>query len=139
MKIRILIIALLALLLIPTVAYGSTYSRAKTREIVTEAGHYYHLSNSAIKWLKNAAIDIIYTGHHESGGSTSCRSGSCVGIFQFNTSWHLTGDLKKLRKRRHILGDWRKSGVLSIYRFVRVYRDGGKHAIRKHWKATLGR
>ena len=126
--------------MIPTIAYGETYSRTKTRSIVTEAAQYYHLSKTATIWLKNAAIDIIYTGRHESSGSTSAGKGhSCVGILQFNRSWHLTIALTKLKKRLHIHGDWRLSGKLSLYRFVKSYKDGGKAAIRRHWKATLGR
>lgn len=140
MKVRILVIVLLALIMMPAVAYGKTYSRATTRIVITEAAHYYHLSKASTTWLKNAAIDIIYTGRHESSGSTTAGKGhSCVGILQFDRSWHLTKALTKLKSRLHIHGDWRLSGKLSLYRFVKSYKDGGKAAIRRHWKATLGR
>lgn len=141
MKKRILIATLMiCLMMIPSVAFGVTYSRAKTRTIVGQAASYYHLSKSATNWLKNAAIDIIYTGRHESGGSTSAGKGhSCVGILQFDSGWRLSASLKRMKKHLHIHGDWRLSGTMSLYRFVKSYKDGGKAAIHRHWKATLGR
>lgn len=136
MKVRILILALLVLIMIPTVAQAETYSRAKTRHIVADAAWYYHLNLSERIWLENAAIDIIYIGHHESGGNTSAgKAHECVGILQFNSGWHFN-----LHERRYtMMHNTRLSGYASLYRFARVMRDGGKAAIRRHWSATLGR
>lgn len=140
MKSRFIFLVVLVFVMIPTIAQAEVYSRAKTRTIVADACRYYHRSKADTAWLQKTAIDIVYTGRHESGGSTRAGIGhECVGILQFDSGWHLTKSLTRLKARLHIRGPWRESGKLSLYRFVKSYKDGGKAAIRRHWKATLGR
>jgi hypothetical protein len=133
-------ITLVILLTTCSIAQAATYSRAKTRAIVTEAGRYYGLSRSERIWLKRAAIDIIYDGAHESsGGALTGLRKSCKGILQYDGGWNQVASVRRHGKHHnHRNGDWRLCGDCSLWRFVRTYDVGGKAAIRKHWKATLG-
>ena len=136
---NLLALALLLALVLPTTASAVTYSKARTRRIVAKYARSYDFGPKRTRWIKRAAIDIIYgPGAHESSGSTGCTTGSCVGIVQFDGGWHASSYEKRLARRAHVR-DWRRSGTASLHRFVRSYRDGGKSAIRTHWKATLGR
>jgi len=136
---KLIITALIALALfaIPTTAHAETWSKARTRKEVKAAAAHYKVPSA---WITDAAIDIIYEGAHESGGSTHAGKGrSCVGILQFNSSWHANKYEWKLSRAEGHTKDWRLSGRASIHRFVRVYRDGGKAAIKRHWRASYGR
>lgn len=134
----LIVTVLLAVLLAPTIA-SAHYTRAKTRKTIAEAGRYYHLKHRQIVWLQTSGIDIIYgPGAHESNGSERAGAGrACVGILQFNRSWGIGRYIPRHLHHRH--ADWRKCGKCSLYRFVLVYKQGGKPAIRRHWAATLGR
>ena len=142
MRKRLLLLVLLLVLLFPTSAHAATWKRARLRSEVAQACRFYHLSKSETRYLKRAAVDIVFDGAHESGGSTGARNGSCVGLFQFNSGWHSTRAIKRRAKREHHhhgSGGWRSCGQCATWRFVKVYKDGGKSAIRRHWAATLGR
>jgi len=121
------------------VASAGVWSKKRTKSVTTAVAKHYHIGKKGRAWLRRAVVDIVYTGAHESGGSTNCTTGSHVGIFQFNTSWHLTKWQKKLKKKMHFKRDWRRSGKLSIYRFVKVYQVAGKSKIKQHWVKTYGK
>lgn len=134
MNVRLLIITGV-LLAVAAPAHAETLSRSQVREIVTEAADHYHVKP---EWISNAAIDIIFDGVHESSGG--CHAGTrkhhaCIGIVSFSRSWHFSKYERSLTTHK----DPRLSGKASLYRFVRCYRDGGRKAIRKHWRASLGR
>ncbi len=138
----VLLLAIIAVMLIaftlPSEAFAETLSRTETRKLVTQAAKHHHLPASDRRWLRAAAVDIIYTGAHESGGSTHAGRG-CVGLLQFDRGWHANRTERRIARKAGHRADWRLSGRASIYRFVRVYKQGGKPAIRRHWAATLGR
>lgn len=149
-KALLLVSTVLALTLasVPTIAQAKahTWSQARVKQEVVEAGKFYHLSDAKITYLKGAAVDIIFAlpgkPAHESGGNYYATNGSCKGSFQFNSGWHLTKRLSKLAKKEHhhhYKGEWRYCPECSVYRFVKVYVDGGKPALYRHWKSTLGR
>ena len=133
----IVVLWLLAALLLPDSAHAETWSKDRTRREVRAAAAYYKVPS---KWITDAAIDIVYDGAHESSGCTHAGKGtSCVGLFQFNRSWHASKKEWRLARAEGHTKDWRLSGRASVYRFVRVYRDGGRAAIKRHWRATYGR
>lgn len=140
---RFMIALLLTLALSPALAHADThFTRTQTRRTVERAGHYYRLNHKEIRWLKWAAVAIIYTGAAESHGHTRTDYNGCRGILQFDGGWHSTKGIRKRARRwhhKHHAGDWRYCGTCSIYRFTKVYHDGGKAAIARHWAATLYR
>lgn len=74
-------------------------------------------------WVIAANRNIAY---RESGNRPGARSasGAYAGLHQWSSSWG------KLELR--LDGDW------SVYRFVKVYDEGGKSKIRQHWPSTVG-
>lgn len=123
-------------------AYAKPWSRDKVWATASDAAIYYKMSPSEVEWIADAAVDIVWDGAAESHGHKLTGSVSgCYGLFQFDPSWHLGKRLAKRARRadhNHKHG-WRGCRVCSTYRFVRVYRDGGKAAIERHWRATLYR
>lgn len=83
---------------------------------------HYGIPKAERAWVIGAGTHIAYG---ESRYNTKAKGGQHLGLFQFNRSWAGT-EAQKL------------SGKWSCYRFVRVYRDGGKAAVRQHWRATVG-
>jgi len=140
---RILRITAMALLLfsIATTAHAQAWTKNRLRAEISEAARYYHLSSSQEAYLRRAGVDIVFEGAHESSGAAHAHSGQHRGMWQFNRSWRLGKGLH-LRKQRdghtHSHG-WECCRECSTYRFVKVYKDGGKAALRRHWRATLGR
>lgn len=130
-------------------------TKAQTRSIVREACRAYHVPST---WLVPAIIDIAYTGVHpnildrlerrESDGDCHASNGPCQGFGQFfhdpvtSKGWHQNAADRRRAIReghKHDRHGWRHCGRCVIYRMVRCYRDGGKPAIRRHWRATLYR
>lgn len=142
---RKLILVLIALALFPTPAYAS-WSRDRYRQEVYNAARYYHLTAPEARYLQSAAIDIMFIlpgkpAHESSGGARVGSPGACYGPYQFNTGWHLGSVLERRAKRlghKHTHG-WRACRSCSTYRFVKVYKQGGRSALYRHWAATLGR
>lgn len=122
-------------------ATKKVWSKADTRFVARKACRRYKLTKAQTDAFVRAVIDIIYDGARESSGDTHCTYGQHAGIVQFNRSWHINSYEKKLLKKydKKHKRDWRKSGIVSIYRMVRSYRDGGMATLRRHWKATLNR
>lgn len=140
---RILRIVALTLLLlsIPATAHAKAWSKDRLRAEISEASRYYHLSASEERWLRKAGVDIVFVGAHESSGAKHAHSGQHRGMWQFSRSWNLGKGLhrrKKLDGHTHPDG-WECCRECSTYRFVKSYKDGGKTALRRHWRATLGR
>lgn len=123
-----------------SLARKRVFSKSDVRWVVGKAAKRYDLSASDTRWLKRAAIDIIFEGAHESGGDTHAgRKRECQGILQYNSGWGTIAYERRLLRKYERHTNWRLSGIVSLYRMARVMRDGGKPAIRRHWKATLGR
>lgn len=122
-------------------ATKKVWSKADTRFVARKACRHYKLTKAQTDAFVRAVIDIIYDGARESSGDTHCTYGQHAGIVQFNRGWSINAFEKRLLKKydRKHRKDWRKSGIVSIYRMVRSYRDGGMAALHQHWKATLGR
>lgn len=150
MKVR-LIALLLVLALVPTTAGAAptfeglarkrVFTKADTRWVIGKAAKHYRLSDSDTAWLKRAAVDIVYDGAHESGGSVHAGRGrNCQGIVQFNRGWRISKYERRLlgKYEPHHRNEWRMSGIVSLYRMARVMRDGGKAAVRRHWHSTYG-
>jgi len=122
------------MLLHPEVAEGMTRSQVRTD--LTAAAKWYHLSPFDTRWIVAKGIHIVFvghTGHGESNGHTATgHINGCYGLLQFGASW-----------KRHITiggrhyADFRKSGRASCFRFVRVYKVGGRRAIQRAWAATI--
>ena len=112
----------------PDTAFGYPVRVTRWTPTIRAAARYYHLTPSDTRWAVAKGLGII---DRESGGSSTARNGSCVGLFQFNAGW-----------KRHITiggrhyADFRKSGRASCFRFVRVYKVGGRRAIRRHWRVS---
>ena len=140
---RILTTLLLAALLLPSAAHAKSWDKARLRKEVRTAAKHYKLTKAETRWLERAAVDIVFRlpGKPRCESSGGWRVGSksgCYGIFQFNRAWKRPKAItKKLGISKRI--DWRQSPRASTWRFVKVYKDGGKAKIRQHWKATLGR
>lgn len=118
------------------------WSRTRLTQEVADAAKFYHLSTTQTRWIKRAALDVVFDGSYweSSGGWYSGEYGACKGIFQFNGGWSQTKAIARLAKRehhKHHNGNWRLCAHCSTYRFVKSYKDGGRNAIRKHWGATL--
>ncbi len=132
------IVLTIIVLFITTPAYAHT-SWTKTQlkaELIRASSHY----NVSPTWITKAGIDIVFIGCAESHGAYRARNGNCVGLFQFNSSWHQNkADIRRHQHHTYKTKDWRLCPECSVYRFVRCYRDGGKLAIARHWKSTLGR
>lgn len=145
---RRLTLTLILLLTIPTTAQARVFTKAETRRTVREAAHFYHVPS---RWIEDAAIDIIYTGVHphipdkdearESNGDEKAGARKrCKGLLAFDPRWNPTGKTKTLAKKHgHELKDWKLCGECSIYRMVKSYQMGGRAAIRRGWRSTLGR
>jgi hypothetical protein len=139
---RLTTIILAAALLFPSAAYGKSWTPERLRKEVRTAAKHYKLTKADTKWLERAAVDIVFEGRRESNGSWYARNGGHLGIFQFyrkdGEGWKRPKAIcKKLGISKDI--DWRKSPRASTWRFVKVYADGNKKAVRRHWKATLGK
>jgi len=113
------VVLLIVLLLFPTTAHAATWSKSKVSKTLTAACDHYGIKGSDKAWLVSKGVRIAY---RESTYRTHARNGSCLGLFQFNSGWGAAS--------KRLDGKW------SCYRFVRVYRDGGVSAIRRHWRAT---
>ena len=74
-------------------------------------------------WVLAANRNIVYRESGNRPGAQSA-SGEYAGLHQWSSSWG------KLEMR--LDGEW------SVYRFVKVYDDGGKAKIRQHWPSTVG-
>jgi hypothetical protein len=122
---------------LPTAAYGKTHhmTRAEVRVELKAAARFYHLSAAKTRWIVAKGIHIVFVGHTgygESNGNTNTghRNG-CYGLFQFGAGWKHNITLAGVHYR-----DFRSSGRGSIYRFVKVYKVGGRAKILQHWRAT---
>ena len=73
-------------------------------------------------WVLAANRNVAF---RESGNRPAAKSasGSYWGMHQWNDNW---------------ADDERVDGTWSVYRFVRVYAEGGKAKIRQHWEQTIG-
>ncbi len=147
-RIVILSVLLFTLFVNTTVATASSnhnhgksarWTNAKLSEQIGKAGKAYHLSSSDIKWLKNAGNQIVFVKRAESHGKYWAKNGSCWGLFQFNGNWKQNAKDKLRHKKYHKynVSNWRLCPQCATNRFVRVYKEGGKSAIARHWKATL--
>jgi hypothetical protein len=136
-----LLILITALLIIPATAHARTpWSKDRTTLEVRRACNRYGISRTGTAWLQRAAVDIIYTGAHESSGRWWAVGGQHRGILQFTPSWNQNRADKIRHARDHGWhSDWRYCPSCSIYRFARVYKEGGRAKIEQHWKATLYR
>lgn len=142
-------LAIALLLLFPSGVHAKTWSRKQLRQEVKAAAKHYRLSKADTQWLERASVDIVYVGAHESSGAWKAGSpGGCYGIFQFQprrringrwTGWRRPKAVMRHLHHHHKGNSWRACAKCATWRFVKSYRDGGKAAIRKHWKATLGR
>lgn len=84
--------------------------------------------------------EIINIIAHESGGNPRARNGSCVGLLQFNSGWrhnYTSSYYKKHRINGRDYRDDRLSPYWSIYRIVKVYKEGGDRYVARHWRATI--
>jgi len=126
-------------------AKKTRYSPNDVRLVVAAAAKYYKLSAADTAWLKSAVIDIVFPlpgkPANESGGNTHCRTGQYGGLVQFSRSWgadaYGENFIKKYEPQHK--GDWRMSGVASIFRLVKTFKIQGKTGIRRHWEPTLGK
>lgn len=132
------ILALLICMTLTAPAIARTaWTRSQTAEQVRKAAAAYNVPRT---WITRAAIDIIYIGAAESHGRYWLYNGIHAGILQFNTGWKQSAkDKARHRNHKYRVSDWRCCPQCSINRFVRSYKDGGKAAIQRHWKATLYR
>jgi hypothetical protein len=96
------------------------WSKADVEWVTRRALRDYDIPAREHAWVVAAAVRVAT---RESGRRPKARNGQHLGMMQFNSGWKG--------------GDKRLDGKWSVYRFVRVYRDGGKAAIRRHWKATI--
>lgn len=116
-------------------AHGLT--RSQVRGNLKAAARHYHLSGAQTRWIVRKGVHIVFvghTGHGESGGHVhSGHTWGCYGLFQFGPGWKHHGGFAG-----HHHADWRGCGKCSCYRFVKVYKVGGRSAIRRHWRATYG-
>ena len=113
--------------LVPTPAHAMT--RTQVKSTLTSAARYYHLSAAKTRWIVAKGLHIAWgeSRYHTNTGHLN----GCYGLFQFGPGWkhHITiGGV--------YYADFRKSGRGSAWRFVKVYKVGGKRAIRRYWRAT---
>lgn len=102
------------------VSSGTTWSRGQVEATLRAAAGEYGLSAGDTGWIVSKGADIAW---RESRYRTAVvNSSGHAGLFQFSKSW---GSLAN-----------RTDPVWSCYRFVRVFRDGGKAKIQQHWAAT---
>ena len=92
-------------------------TEAQVRSLLKAAAKHYGVDS----WIVTAGLQVAWG---ESRFRPDARNGQYVGIMQFGASWG--SEAKRLDP------EW------SIYRFVRVYAEGGKQKVRQHWKATIG-
>ena len=92
-------------------------------EVVRYACYDYEIPGEEWSYLETV---VPHLGRRESGlrAKAANPTSSARGILQFLRSW---GPESK-----------RLDPVWSVYRIVRVYRDGGEVKIRQHWRATIG-
>lgn len=134
-----------------TTAEAKTFTKSETRAIATQALSYYHVPKAEQTWAITSLIDIVYTGVHpcipdrkerreSSGDEKAGARKRCKGLLAFDPRWNATAKIRSLSKQHdHKVSAWKLCGVCSIYRYARSYDQGGKPAIRRHWRATLGR
>lgn len=101
-------------------SHGGVWSRSQVAATLRAAANSYGLSASDTEWIVSAGCSVAYK---ESTYNTQARNGQHLGLFQFNNNWGSAAN--------------RLDGTWSCYRFVRVFRDGGKTKIRQHWAATI--
>lgn len=102
------------------VASGKAWSSAKVRSTLEAACAKYGITGSDKAWIVAAGLKVAWG---ESRYNPSARNGSHLGIMQFRPEWGTAAQ--------------RLNGTWSLYRFVRVFRDGGKAKIQQHWAATI--
>ena len=127
----LVLLALMFWLAVAHPAYGYSHRVERWRPVLKTAARHYHLSAARTRWIVRKGLHII---HGESRGNVHTGSShGCLGLFQFDTGWkhHITIGHRHYR-------DFRWSGRASCFRFVKVYKVGGKRAIRRHWRATFG-
>lgn len=100
---------------------GASLSRTEMRRLLTAAAKRYGITGADRDWLVSAGLRIAWG---ESRYNPKARSGEHLGLFQFNAGWKGT-------RAQKLDATW------SARRFARVFRDGGKRAIRRHWAATI--
>lgn len=99
---------------------GTTWSRGQVESTLRSAAGEYGLSAADTEWIVSKGADIAWS---ESRYRTAVvNSSGHAGLFQFSSSW---GSLEQ-----------RTDPVWSCYRFVKVFKDGGKAKIVQHWAAT---
>lgn len=98
--------------------WSTAHLDAVCRAALTEYG----VAESEWNWVLAANRNVAF---RESGNRPGAKSanGKYWGMHQWNSDWADT---------ERVDGEW------SVYRFVKVYADGGKAKIRQHWKATIG-
>jgi hypothetical protein len=74
-------------------------------------------------WSRSFEDKAIHIMKGESGGDPRCRTGSHLGLYQFDPGWMSTAD--------------RLNPYTSICRFVLEYKRGGIRAIRRPWAQTF--
>jgi len=137
---KLLLITALFLTITSPAFARTAWTKTQLTNKVEQASRVYHLTYSQTKWLQKAALDIVFIGAAESHGAYWARNGQHAGMFQFTPSWSQNKyDRTRHRNHKYRVNDWRLCPCCSVLRFVRSYRDGGKSAIERHWKATLYR
>lgn len=121
------------------VPHGKVWSKKELEYEIRKACKSYHISKKDTEWLVRSGIDIVYTGVHESSGGIHTKNG---GMWQYGDGWHSTKSIKKRARvyhHNHGKCGWKHCGYCATRRYVKSFKDGGKSAIRSHWRATLGR
>lgn len=135
-----LVILVLGALMLPTTALAADRHQIANKKWRSEVRRMLKLHKVYNKTRERQILNIIA---HESTGNSRARSGSCVGLLQFNKGWAKKTYSKAYFKKHKIKGRWTRDPRLnpswSIHRIVEVYKKGGDKAVRRHWAATINR
>ena len=98
------------------------WSTAHLDQVAKEALAHYDVPKAEWSWVLAANRNVAYRESKNRPGAKS-SGGDYQGMHQWSDAW---GGANRLD------GEW------SVYRFVRVYAEGGRAKIRQHWSATVG-